>query len=54
MNSSDNTGAQINEPSGADNSAGNWSWIGLFGLLGLFGLKRHHEVRDETYRPVKT
>ena len=45
-----NAGTPIDEPAGADNSAGSWSWIGLIGLLGLFGLKRHHDVRDETYR----
>ena len=44
----------MNEPAGADYSAGNWCWIGLFGLLGLFGLKQRHTVRDETYRPART
>lgn len=42
----------INEPSGADTDK-NWSWVGLIGLAGLFGLKRRHEVRDETYRPAR-
>lgn len=55
MSAADNTaGRTIDEPAGADNSAGNWSWIGLIGLLGLFGLKRHHDVRDETYRQART
>ena len=45
-------GAVINEPAGADN-ARNWSWIGLLGLAGLFGLKRHHDVKDEHYRTAR-
>lgn len=49
-----NAGTPIDEPAGADNSASNWSWIGLIGLLGLFGLKRHHDVRDEAYRQART
>ncbi len=47
MNRADNTGVPIDEPSGADNSASNWSWVGLFGL------KRRHEAHDETYRPAR-
>ncbi len=50
--SSPSDGAIMNEPSGADNTK-NWSWIGLFGLAGLFGLKRHNDVRDENYRTAR-
>lgn len=46
-------GAQMNEPAGADNDRPNFSWLGLFGLLGLMGLKRKSDARDETHRPVR-
>lgn len=46
-------GAIMDEPAGADNTR-NWSWIGLLGLAGLFGLKRHNDVRDENYRTART
>lgn len=45
--------SMINEPAGASNET-NWSWLGLLGLAGLFGLKRHHDVKDESYRAART
>jgi hypothetical protein len=51
--SDESSGIRIDEPAGATTDAKNWSWIGLLGLAGLFGLKRHHDVRDETHRTAR-
>lgn len=47
-------GIVMNEPAGADNDNRNWGWVGLIGLTGLLGLKRHREVEDTHYRSART
>lgn len=47
---SNNRGQVMVESAGADRNGINWTWLGLLGLVGLFGLKRRNEVRDDNYR----
>jgi len=51
--SSGGQGAQMNESAGAENEGTNWSWLGLLGLGGLFGLKRRHDAHDHDYRTAR-
>jgi hypothetical protein len=47
------TGIEMDEPAGAELGQNNWGWVGLFGLAGLFGLKRHRDTYDRDQRTAR-